>query len=611
MLPQLPNTPAASALNDLLTYGDADPRDVRRDSELAKQLRTLFEDKDFGLYLFAYLVFGFKDLKPSIHLPISQAIGRWGESVLADGSIITTPPTGNNDVVDSWRRLMVRVPREMFKSSLCTRAGACWTILRSPGYSARIGIFNEKEDNAKSWVGAIAAVVEGSHLLHSIWPDALPKGIPFWDRDKGVTKSRSLKWGESGLLFENDSPGVSELSIEPHGIGGAATGKHFTHKILDDIIGLKASRSQPVMQEAIEWINTARALERPAENGCELIPHTTWAYHDVYKHILERWPDEYKLYHRSLLENDQGQPDVVRGRSIFPEKISTAKAQRMLKAGDGYEFWSQYMCIPKSGRRTDFDSNAIRYGKMIWQGDNPFFQINKEHYSPNIYNLSAEYEPNQIDIPPPLIPFHWIDRAIILDPAPTKAAEIKREPDARNGLVVVGQDAWGRFYCFESVACADSPTEVLNLIVQLAKRWRTRRVYVEEVNFSYVYQPLYYEILRLRNDVTLDWGPTFPKGRDKTQRILDNLQPHFENGYWYFNDANGTGLGPCADLVQEVFEFPNSRTKDLVDALSYAREVTIRPLTPTEDEFNYYAESKRSRSSGHTGYNDYMGESSE
>lgn len=770
-----------------------------------------------------------------------------------------------------------------FKTSLCTRAGATWTILRSAGYSARLGIFNEKLDNAKSWVGAVAAVVEGSHLLHVLWPDALPKGIPFWDREKGVTKSRSLKWGESGVLFNNDSPGVSELSIEPHGIGGAATGKHFTHKILDDIIGLKASRSLPEMQEAIDWVDTARALERPAENGCELVPHTTWAYHDVYcwapesrvwmadgshrpisrlapgdkvigfrkvprltkpellgkqggarsatelcvtevvacgqrpgalvshllddgssfrcteehkffkvwksgrgersyetvsltdhdysevknltrlrkvmnpfdpcpdhytagwlggmydadgsygrncisiyqsekcypevcdrireslsllgivyreydttqentisgirrinemkkfvistregrakflawcrptkhadkiaesllgarpfhvhritgrsqpelgqvywietgtgnyiceglasknSHMQEKWPGEYKLYHRALLENESGEPDIVNGKSIFPEKISTAQARRMHKA-DPFVFSAQYMCMPKAGRHQDFNEDHLRFGQVLWRADNPYFQIDRAHYSPAIYNLGAEWDEGMVDTPPPIVPLHWLNKAIILDPAPTKEPEQRRDPNARNGIVVAGQDPWGRFYCLQALGLAESPTEILNQLVLLAHRWRTRRVAIEEVNFSYVYRPLYYEILRQRGEVKLEFVPTKPEGRDKTERILDNLQPHFGNGYWYFNRGpDGTAIGPCAELVQEILEFPFGRTRDIVDALSYTREVTTRPLTPTEDERSFYLSSRRGRSRGSTGYNDYMGETS-
>ena len=156
------------------------------------------------------------------------------------------------------------------------------------------------------------------------------------------------------IRFERDAIGISELSIEPHGIGGTAVGKHFSHKILDDIIGEKAVRSpesRAVMDTAIHWVDNSRPLERPAERGLELVNHTPWAYHDVYAHMLKKWEGEYLVYKRHILEDEDGRPDVLHGKSIFPQKMSTLQAKKILKR-DPYVNSAQYMCQPKPGKET-------------------------------------------------------------------------------------------------------------------------------------------------------------------------------------------------------------------------------------------------------------------
>ena len=222
---------------DVLTdmkNSDGSPRDLSH--QQLDLLRVAFEDQDVGLFLFSTQIFGYKDLTTSIHLPISRFLGRWGMSQTTRSGEIWTPPTeSDGQVTDSWRRLMVMIPREHFKTSMCTRALSLWTLAKNP--DATIGIFNEKEENAQSWTAAIAEVVENSILFQLIWKDMIPPGIGFWDKEAGRSRPRGLKWGGTGLKFERPTIGVPELSIVPRVFGGAVTGKHYTHMFLVDIIG--------------------------------------------------------------------------------------------------------------------------------------------------------------------------------------------------------------------------------------------------------------------------------------------------------------------------------------------------------------------------------------
>jgi phage terminase large subunit-like protein len=590
-----PDDAALSILRDLQSLTDANARDLS--AQQIPVLRQLFEDRTFGLFFFAQIIFGYADLTMDLHLPICRFISRWGSSELQDGTTIWTPPNESNEelVQDSYRRLMVCIPRECFKTSLCTRANGLWQIALNPDIT--IGLFNEKQDNAEAWTGAVAEVVESSLLFQTIWRDIIPRGIGYWDKDNGISRPRSLKWGATGLRFERSAGGmrgVPELTLEPHGIGGATTGKHFTHKILDDIIGKEAAYSPAVMQAANDWVDNSRPLERPAEHGCELVVHTPWGYADTYAHMLKKWPDDYKVHRRHILEDPEtGAPDHLNGRSIFPTKISTRKAKALLRT-DFFVNMAQYQCQPRANKDQSFSDEWLRYGSVLESGD-PVFRIRDDSFDPTIY------DPNSEDTSPPkLVPLSWMRKGIILDPAPSKRAEVKAEPTANNGIVCVAIDPWGRRYLLDSVAVREGPTEILHIIMELCERWGATTIGIEEVNFSQLYQPHFEYVVRHEYDWTPDIIPLLTKGRDKDSRIRQNLIRVFENGYWYFNQVKSTRV------VQELMEYPNGETKDLVDALSYTDELLDRPLAPDTLEDLRRRTRQEDNLMGLTGYGAFM-----
>lgn len=589
---------AFEVLRDLRTLVDADEADL--DQQQITLLRKMFEDPTVGLYLFALEVFGYSTIKPpfepSLHLPICQFLGQWGRSNLTDGSTIWhSPEDSDAPVAESWRRLMVCIPRDCYKTSLCTRANSLWQICKNP--NATIGIFHENEKKVEMWVGAICEVVERSRLFQTLWRDLLPPGISYIDKEKGRTLPRKWKWGASGMLFQRDSYGIAELSIQGFGIGGAAQGYHFTHKILDDIIGKNAAYSDAVMKEAIDWVDNSRPLERPAEKGCELVVHTPWAYHDVYAHMLKRWPGEYKVYKRHLLEDTEGRPDHVDGQSIFPAKFTTEEAKKLLKT-DFYVNMAQYQCEPRVGRDQSFTEEWFRFGQLIGSTQRPIWKYKDDYFDPEILDPECGD-----DRAPQLVPLHWFEKAVILDPAPSKSNEVKREPRANNGITVVGVDPWGRRVCFEAWSGRESPTERLKRLMALCEKWGASTISVEEVVFSAEIGPLYEAIIRHEYDWSPEFRPCFPQGRDKHARIKMNLISPMENGYWYFNHTG------CGRLVQELGEFPNGETIDLIDALSYTDEVVSRPETPDEQEDLMEARRSLERNLGMTGYGEFQEES--
>jgi hypothetical protein len=187
------------------------------------------------------------------------------------------------------------------------------------------------------------------------------------------------------------------------------------------------------------------------------------------------------------------------------------------------------------------------------------------------------------EVAPDLVPLHWCDRALLIDPAPTKKGERSHEPRARNGLLSLAMDPWGRVFVLEDAALREDPVEVLTRAVELAQRWKITKCGIEEVNFSAVYAPLWSAILGHRYpNLGLTFFPLKPRGEDKDTRIRRLQAPHRE-GLWYYREP-GTRA-----TQQELLEYPSSETRDLIDAQAYYLQALSRPQTPEEREVSFYS----------------------
>ncbi len=350
--------------------------------------------------------------------------------------------------------------------------------------------------------------------------------------------------------------------------------------------------STAIMADAISWIDHSRPLERPAENGCELVVHTPWAYADVYAHMLKKWEGEYKVHKRHLLEDEDGKPSL-QGKSIFPGKISTKKALQMHKA-DPFVFYAQYMCIPRAGKKMDFDEKWFHFGRIVYSGSEPVFSIDPAHYDPEVYDLESDLS----DGPPPrLVPLNWMEKSILFDPIPGKESELKKAPNCKHGLIAAGKDPWGRRICFESHRSDANETEICYEVLNLAHKWGCAYIAIEEVNFSTLYAALISMVAERDYD---GWCPQLvgctTGGRQKEQRIREDLAPPHQNHFWYYN-REGT-----SEIIEELTEFPHSTFKDCSDAEAYTDQVLHRPSTPHESMLNWYAEVQSSQDRGVTGY---------
>jgi len=537
------------------------------------QLPAVREYLNADLFAFNWLVFGHTDLIQSVHGEICDILNIWGWILLKDGSWVKS--CNDPDLVETdYRRLMIQIPREFFKTSVCTRANALWQICREPHMP--VCITNERLANSKKWLGAIRDVVEGSVLFQKVYEDLLPPGVAQWDNR---SRPRSWKWSDEALDFEGRNRGEAEYSISAMGIGAAAAGGHWPKMIKDDLISEDAAYSPTVMQQAIDWVDKSFYLERPAQKGMDLINCTRWAKGDVYDHLAETY--DYTVYTRSALEDEDGNPAIL-GESIFPDKLST-KELRKQEARDTVGFWSQMMNHPKAGDDTSFELAWInRFSGPVERYTQQYLVINEKDFKEDLTTVSDE-DLDWNESPPREVPYNWLSVAVILDPAQSRKSQKYAERYAKHGLVCAGYDAYGRTFVLETQAFRKDPKDTLEAVIDLALKWGTNRIAIEEVAFSEVYAHFLAYMLEKEEkykNVHLETIAVEPAGRNKHMRVTSMI-PFMKKGLFHVHPEN------CKQLLQELQDYPYGLTVDCVDALAYLPEVVQRPETPNEMEQSY------------------------
>jgi hypothetical protein len=147
----------------------------------------------------------------------------------------------------------------------------------------------------------------------------------------------------------------------------------------------------------------------------------------------------------------------------------------------------------------------------------------------------------------------------------------------------------------------ETELEVVARVIDYAIEWQAPLIGVEDVNFSSLYFSLFDLILqRDYRGFRPDFISCYTEGRQKPVRIKNNLRAPMQDGFWYFNS------GYTGRLTQEILEYPNSETLDLIDALAYTDEVIHRPETPNEQIFSAYGRRLSEEGRGITGYGNFM-----
>jgi hypothetical protein len=163
-----------------------------------------------------------------------------------------------------------------------------------------------------------------------------------------------------------------------------------------------------------------------------------------------------------------------------------------------------------------------------------------------------------------LVPRATLDIVITCDPAISE-----KSAACRTAITVAGMTPYQKIFLLEYwVGRQGDPAKIIEKLLDLAHFWQPRVIGVEGVAFQQALEPYikremenreeHYALIMLKPD----------RNEKKDQRIL-SIQPYFRSGQIYIQRG-------MLEFVEEYETFPLGRTRDILDAFSYA----VRLLVP-------------------------------
>ena len=295
-------------------------------------------------------------------------------------------------------RKMALMPRGHLKST-CVSECLPMHILLQPrehnvywpgldGSEMRILLIGEKQELMSAHLRWIETQFTNNKLVRAFWSHRL------WENPKRDAKTWNAIEMQLPRAATND---YADPSIRVIGVGGAITGAHPNVLIKDDLVSIEAANSPVVMQTAIDYHISSRALLAPNEDrGLEFIIGTRWAVRDLYEHIQSTDPTV-AVKIRAIIENNE---------PIWKGKV-THEYVDALRKEYGAMFYLLYMNSAADPELTDFHEKDFRYYQI--EGDEIVF----EEDSRDLVLLERTQPRQELEAPPPDIRGRVLDDKLL------------------------------------------------------------------------------------------------------------------------------------------------------------------------------------------------------
>ncbi len=341
--------------------------------------------------------------------------------------------------------------------------------------------------------------------------------------------------GEFGLELSNSQKAKSEFvtnrngSISSVGVGGSLTGKGANLIIVDDPIKNDAEANSPEARDKIfEWFN-ATLLTRLEPNGVIILVMTRWHEDDLAGRLLNqnKWD---RIILPAIAENN----DLLgrkTGEALWESRYSKSSLLDIKDSIGSYWFSSLYQQSPAPAEGGIFKRSDFRYFERI-----------------DGIAKSKEFviEMSELDL------FFACDLAISTSEKADYTVVAVFATDSEKDLIILD-------ILREKIL----PSKHIELIRELYEKYKPMRIGIETVQYQ---ASLFHNL----SDLGLPVTKLIPK-KDKVSRALP-LAAKIEAGKVYFNKA----INCLSDAENELLNFPNAKHDDIVDALSYAVEMSTK-----------------------------------
>ena len=471
---------------------------ITKANELLPSLRERARD---SLFFTATALLGYNHLTPHLHYEVCRVA----------------------ESAESLHRVLILIPRDHYKTTICTISYSVWRGLRNPNETGLI-VMNSAR-NAERVVGQIRSHWESKPLLRQAFWDLRPELSKRWNKE------------EACLPRTVQHP---EATWTAAGWDTKVTSGHWDYLLFDDIVDEETYKNPELMAKLEERFEQREGLLRPpVHKRTIVVVMNHWSPIDVACYIIEHHP-EYHIYYRQAIEN--GQP-------IFPEMYTLEWLARK-QHSDPYSFANQWMNNPVDESVSEMQVEWLHEYK---RGDNCVI-------IPASNGGSDE-----------VIPLGHLNIYATVDPRHSLAATTGQRLTSRNAIVVAGIVSDGRRFLLDEWTSRGDSVEVVRKMLEFHRKWNPIKFGIESFGFQTQLAPLAREIWRdvsdkprlelLRKDTT----------RSKEQRCRGGLS-FFRDGKAYIHKHH-----VC--FKEEYITFPNCRTWDVIDSWAWCMEMMTRPAS--------------------------------
>lgn len=490
---------------------------------------------------------------------------------------------------------LIEWPRGHFKTTIITEGGSIWWALpfsdQDEGYMRRLGYGDEwiawmklaHNRNTKNLI--VSENDENVAKIGRRFDNTYKNNINFRWLFPEIIPDSSCNWGANSKTHKRTVTAVDgEGTFDFMSVGMALQSRHYDKIIQDDLVGIKARDSEVVMKSTIEYhrilLGASESSERLKTSEIdEIVVGNRWSYSDLNSYIREEEP-WFNVHSHSALGGCCDIHPV--GVPIFPLEYSVEKLQKYAKRFGLYNYSCHYLNDPIAPGVALFDPSWLRYYNLVKFNPTLDYQGNPVDRRAAIHHEVKSGEAIK-DILVQELPLF-----MIVDPNHAGNAGRCRHAitvtavshlQLKNGTKDV--KAPQRIYVIEAWAESCNYHEFVRKIYEFADKYKLNRFWLETVGGQrylkfYLDERNKVEKRRLRVEpLKIDTSANAKRKR------IDALNPYFAEGQVFIRrDAQD-------NFIQEYSHYPNGKTIDILDTLSYGPQVWDGRLS-TKDEVDMF-----------------------
>lgn len=431
---------------------------------------------------------------------------------------------------------LIVLPRSHLKTTVAGGYYPLWRAIRNPGIRALVT--SNSSPNAEKTVHTIRGMVEAHPFIQMCFPEIIPK-------------FNKVRWSDRCACL-NRPEDYPEGTFESAGVGANIVRRHFNLIIEDDTVSPKkdamsGEESMPTMEDiekAIGFHKLTIPLLVTYDEDERVVIGTRWASFDLINYIYENEVlakgGRFAIYDKPAKDPETGIPLYKR---FSPQALDS------IRAGMGtYMFSALYLNTPLAKESMAFNPDWLRY-----------------------------FEDDETP------PFERI--VVTVDPADPPSG---RSDQSYSVALAAGHSPKG-IHVLGYFRKRTSDKELINAGIDLCIRWKSTKLRIETDRYEHMKYAFRDQIEARQKDIQAAGLPAIvvegvkTKGKNKDARIM-GLQAIVEARSLFLRRG-------MRELENEMFQFPYSRTKDILDALAWqlpSHRPPEGPPTPTVDEVHRY-----------------------